>query len=89
MSGDASLMSTKSPNPETGGKTRFGVMSRRGFLRGAGVTAVGTALGESALEALAQDKPTHATPVLGPGVANAGWPSANTNFPANAPWPEW
>ena len=62
-------MSTKSPNPETGGKTRFGVMSRRGFLRGAGVTAVGTALGESALEALAQDKPTQATPVLGPGVA--------------------
>jgi aerobic-type carbon monoxide dehydrogenase small subunit (CoxS/CutS family) len=48
-------------------KSRFGAMSRRGFLKGAGVTAVGTALGESALEAFAQDQPL-SQPVLGPSA---------------------
>jgi aerobic-type carbon monoxide dehydrogenase small subunit (CoxS/CutS family) len=43
-------------------------MTRRGFLKGAGVTAVGTALGESALEVLAQDRPQQGTSVLGPGT---------------------
>jgi aerobic-type carbon monoxide dehydrogenase small subunit (CoxS/CutS family) len=42
-------------------------MSRRGFLKGAGVTAVGTALGESALEAFAQAQPL-SRPVLGPSA---------------------
>jgi len=55
-------MSTRSSN----GKP-FGVMSRRGFLKGAGVTAVGTALGESALEALAAPDGEARRPVLGPG----------------------
>ena len=49
-------------------KTRVGVMSRRGFLKGAGVTAVGTALGESALEAFAQDRGNAGPAMLGPGA---------------------
>lgn len=61
-------MSTKSPNSNTAGKSRFGAMTRRGFLKGAGVTAVGTALGESAIEALAQDRARESRPVLGPGA---------------------
>src|SRR4051812_14988830 len=56
-------MSTRSSN----GKT-FGVMSRRGFLKGAGVTAVGTALGESALEAFAAPDAEASRPVLGPSA---------------------
>ena len=56
-------MSTRSST----GKTKLGVMSRRGFLKGAGVTAVGTALGESALEAFAQNDSSVSRPVLGPG----------------------
>ena len=55
-------MSTRSSN----GKP-FGVMSRRGFLKGAGVTAVGTALGDTALEALAAPESEVSRPVLGPG----------------------
>ncbi|CAN5420151.1 hypothetical protein BH09PLA1_BH09PLA1_33990 [soil metagenome] len=43
-------------------------MTRRGFLKGAGVTAVGTALGESALEALAAQNIEMSRPVLGPGA---------------------
>ncbi|MGH7175826.1 MAG: 2Fe-2S iron-sulfur cluster-binding protein [Tepidisphaeraceae bacterium] len=50
------------------GRTKFGAMTRRGFLKGAGVTAVGTALGESALEALAQQNAGARSPVLGPGA---------------------
>ena len=57
-------MSTQSKE----GKSRFGFMSRRGFLKGAGVTAVGTALGESALEALAQDRANAGPAMLGPGA---------------------
>src|SRR3954464_2578821 len=56
-------MSTRSSN----GKPKLGVMSRRGFLKGAGVTAVGTALGENALEALAAPDAEMRRPVLGPG----------------------
>src|SRR4051794_32246064 len=56
-------MSTRSSN----GNGKVGVMSRRGFLKGAGVTAVGTALGESALEALAAPDAEMRRPVLGPG----------------------
>jgi len=48
-------------------RTKIGVMSRRGFLKGAGVTAVGTALGESALEAFAAQDASVSRPVLGPG----------------------
>ena len=55
-------MSERSKNP----KLKPGVMTRRGFLKGAGVTAVGTALGESALESFAQDAQSR-RPVLGPG----------------------
>ena len=44
---------------------RLGGMTRRGFLKGAGVAAAGAAIAEGGLEALAQEKESR--PVLGPG----------------------
>jgi aerobic-type carbon monoxide dehydrogenase small subunit (CoxS/CutS family) len=44
---------------------RFGGMTRRGFLKGAGVAAAGAAIADGGLEALAQEKESR--PVLGPG----------------------
>jgi aerobic-type carbon monoxide dehydrogenase small subunit (CoxS/CutS family) len=58
-------MSTQSNNR----KRSMGVMTRRGFLKGAAVTTVGTALGESALEALAQDQ-SSGRAVLGPSAVS-------------------
>ena len=49
------------------GRIRPGGMTRRGFLKGAGVTAVGTAIGESALVALAEQSDKTSASVLGPG----------------------
>jgi aerobic-type carbon monoxide dehydrogenase small subunit (CoxS/CutS family) len=45
--------------------SRFAGMSRRGFLKGAGVAAAGAAIADGSLEALAQEK--QGPPVLGPG----------------------
>ncbi len=45
---------------------RTGV-SRRGFLKGAGVTAAGAAIAESGLAAMAEAQP-QAAPILGPGA---------------------
>jgi xanthine dehydrogenase YagT iron-sulfur-binding subunit len=45
---------------------RFKGVSRRGFLKGAGVTAAGAAIAESGLQTLAQSAPK-GPPILGPG----------------------
>src|SRR5262245_2809292 len=44
-------------------------LTRRGFLKGAGVTAAGAAIAESGIAAFAQDAPIakESRPVLGPG----------------------
>ena len=47
---------------------RGGGLSRRGFLKGGVVTAAGAAIGETTLEALAQDKQPAAPKVIGPGA---------------------
>src|SRR5262245_7043591 len=46
-------------------------MSRRGFLKGAGVSAAGAALADTGLTALAQNEATNRSrPVLGPGAVD-------------------
>jgi len=57
-------MSERSKNS----KLKPGVMTRRGFLKGAGVTAVGTALGESALETFAAQDAQSRRGFVGPGA---------------------
>jgi aerobic-type carbon monoxide dehydrogenase small subunit (CoxS/CutS family) len=47
---------------------RGGGLSRRGFLKGGVVTAAGAAIGETTLEALAQDKQPATPKVIGPGA---------------------
>jgi xanthine dehydrogenase YagT iron-sulfur-binding subunit len=56
-------------NGNPNGKRR-GVFTRRGFLKGAGVTAVGTVLADSGLTALAEHQADQGPKVLGPGATN-------------------
>jgi aerobic-type carbon monoxide dehydrogenase small subunit (CoxS/CutS family) len=48
-------------------RRRRGAVSRRGFIKGAGVAAAGAALAEGGLAALAQEKQSPGPRILGPG----------------------
>src|SRR5690348_6670001 len=58
-----------SQSPPQNGRRKDG-FTRRGFLKGAGVTAVGTVLADSGLTALAEKQAEQGPRMLGPGAVN-------------------
>jgi xanthine dehydrogenase YagT iron-sulfur-binding subunit len=62
-------MSNRTQQQQRGLKGPKG-LSRRGFLKGAGVTAAGAAIAESGLAGLAEAQSAQSRPVLGPGVTS-------------------